>query len=139
LRNKPILDFTSYNNTELQNVKLSDDKREIIIEEGRQKLKLCKIPIKIGSYKDYLVNFEIKRTEDLDNVIYFDFFSDGYENPEEGFILTNETIGEEYMQVVKVLNSNKVPHDANIYFRMYTYSGGEAVIRNLAVYEIAYD
>ena len=64
---------------------------------------------------------------------------DGYKNQEEGFILTNETIGEEYTQVVKVLNSNKVPYDTNIYFRMYTYSGGEALIRNLAVYEVAYD
>jgi hypothetical protein len=134
----PILDFTSYNNAELQNVKLSDDKREIIIEEGRQKLKLCKIPIKISSDKDYLVNFEIKRTKDLDNVIYFDFIGDGYENPEQEFILTPETIGEEYMQVVRVLNSNKVPYDTNIYFRMYTYSGGEVIIRNLEIYEVEY-
>ena len=138
LRNKPILDFTSYNNAELQNVKLSDDKREIIIEEGREKLKLCKIPVKISSYKDYLINFEIKRTKDLDNVIYFNFIGGGYENPEQEFILTPETIGEEYMQVVKVLNSNKVPDDTNIYFRIYTYSGGEGIIRNLEIYEIEY-
>lgn len=133
---KLILDFREYSNGEFQNSKLSSDKKEIIIEEGENKLKICKIPITINSGTDYLISFKIKKTENLDNVIYFDLFGEYYDRPEQEFNLKPEKISEDYTQIVEVLNSNKVPPNIDIYFRIFTYSTGEAIIKDLEIYDI---
>ena len=134
----PILDFTSYSNAEFQNMKLSEDKREIIIEEGKEKLKLCKIPIKISSNKDYLVSFEIRRTKGLESPISFDFIGDGYDNPEQEFVLNPDYVGADYTQIIQIMNSNEIPSNIGVYFRIFTYSEEEVIIRNLEVYEVEY-
>jgi hypothetical protein len=134
----PILDFASYRNAEFQNMKLSEDKREIIIEEGREKLKLCKIPIKVSSNKDYLVSFEIRRTKGLEYPISFDFIGDDYDNPEQEFVLNPDYVGADYTQIIQIINSNEIPSNIGVYFRIFTYSEEEVIIRNLEVYEVEY-
>lgn len=135
---KIILDFKEFIKAEFQNTKLSSDKKEIIIEKGENILKLCKIPINIKSSTNYLISFKIKKTNGLDNLINFDFFAQGYDNPEQEFHLEPERFGEDYTHIVDILNSGKVPSDTSIYFRIFTYSRGEAKIKDLKIYELPY-
>lgn len=137
--NYPILDFNAYRDGEFQNSRLSTNNKEIIFEGDKNKLKLCEIPIVIKNNKDYLISFEIKRASSLDNVIYFDFFGESYDNPKQEFNLKLDEVGIEFKQVNKVLNSGNIPLNSNIYFRIFTWASGGFVIRNLEIYEIDYD
>jgi len=133
---KLIFDYNSYSNIEFQNSKLSEDNKEIIIEEGEGKLKLCKIPIIIESNKNYIISFEIRKVKNLDNIIYFDFSGDNYDKREQEFILEPNSISEDYTRVSQILNSGRVPNNTNVNFRVFTYSSGEIIIRNLEIYQI---
>lgn len=125
-----------YGDIEFQNSELSTDGKEIIIKEGEKVLKSVKIPVNIESDKDYLVSLEIRKTKDLDGAVHFDFFGDGYDNSEQEFALQPYYIDENYKKVNQLLNSSKIPSNTNIYFRIFTYSSGSFVVKNLVIYEI---
>ncbi|MCL5071199.1 MAG: glycosyltransferase family 39 protein [Actinobacteria bacterium] len=134
---EPVLDYNSFAEAEFENTGLSDDKKEIIIEEGRADLlKTFKIPLIIESGKDYLISFEIKKTDDLNNALYFDFFGEGYDNSDQEFVLEPVEVHNEFLQIRYVLNSGQIPDNTETFFRMYTYSIGETQIRNLEIFEV---
>lgn len=137
-KSSSILDFNMFGSGEFQNSKLSKNNNEIIIEKDENKLKLCKIPITINDNRDYLISMEMKATENLDNVINFDFYGEGYDNPEQQFVIRPDDISKDYAQIIWVVNSGEITSKTNVYFRIFTYSKGEAVIRNLEIYEIEY-
>jgi len=134
-KSRLIFDFNDYAKGEFQNSRLSKDNKEIIIGEGKQKLKLCKMPITIESDKDYIISFKIKKVKDLNNVISFDFFGEGYDRPEQEFSLKSTDIGKDFKQVNIIINSGEVPYATKIYFRIFTYADGGAIIRELEIYD----
>lgn len=131
--NKSLIYPDIYSDFSLKNVTLSDDKE--LVFKNEESLSVCEIPVLIKSNTNYLVIFEIKETEDLDDSINFDFYGDGYDNPEQEFNLNISNVNQNYKQFYCVLNTGEVPSDAEIYFRIFTYSGGEAIIRKLYLFE----
>jgi len=120
---------------ELRYSKISEDGEEIAIEEGEKVLKYIKFPVDIESDSDYLVSFKIKKIKNLDNFIHFDFFGEGY-SLEQDYGVEHTFIDEEYKKVKKLISVGNVPSGKDIYFRIFTYSGGSAKIEELAVYKI---
>jgi hypothetical protein len=114
---------------------LSDDGEGIIFDEGSGMLKSASFKVDIESGKDYLVSFDIKRLSNLNNIVYFDFFGEGYDNSEQEFSLDSDDIGDIYVEVNRIINSGEVP-DGDIYFRIFTYSEGSFKINNLDIYEV---
>ncbi|MDD3819565.1 MAG: hypothetical protein PHG41_07025 [Actinomycetota bacterium] len=122
---------------EQEHSSIVEDKRKIILEEGEGVLKYVKIPINIKSGQDYLVSFDIKRTSThLDNDIFFDFFGDGYDNPAQEFKIEHTFIDRDYKKINRLINSGDVPDGTDVYFRVFTYSGGSVKIENLAIYRV---
>ncbi|MGZ5551614.1 MAG: hypothetical protein ACXWE7_12590 [Nitrososphaeraceae archaeon] len=115
---------------------LTKDDGEIIIEEGKNILKYIKFPVAIESDQDYLVSFRIKKIEDLDNAIHFDFFSDGYDNLKQEFEVKHTYIDGNYKRINELINSGEVPSGENIYFRIFTNSSGSLEIKDLSIYKI---
>jgi len=120
---------------ELEYSKISEDGGEIIIEEGEKVLKYIKFPVDIESESDYLVSFKIKKIKNLDNFIHIGFLGEGY-SPEQDYGVEHTNIGEEYKEVNELINVGDVPSDKDIYFRIFTYSGGIVGIKDLVVYKI---
>jgi len=135
-RSNLIIDFSNYTDGEFQHSFLSEDNKEIITEEASQTLKLIKIPIEISSNKDYVITFKIKKVEDLDNIICFDFSGKNYDEKEQEFTLEPEKVNKDYARVTNVLSSSNVPSNTDISFRIFTYSGGGIIIKDLEIYEL---
>jgi hypothetical protein len=114
---------------------LSDDGEGIIFDERSGMLKSASFKVDIESGKDYLVSFDIKRLSNLNNIVYFDFFGEDYDNPEQEFSLDSDDIGDIYVEVNRIINSGKVP-DGDIYFRIFTYSEGSFKINDPVIYEV---
>jgi len=98
-------------------------------------LSLPVFKVDIESGKDYLVSFDIKRLSNLNNIVYFDFFGEGYDNSEQEFSLDSDDIGDIYVEVNRIINSGEVP-DGDIYFRIFTYSGGSLIVYKPVIYEV---
>jgi len=120
---------------ELEYSKISEDGEEIIIEEGEKILKYIKFPVVIESGSDYLVSFKIKKIKNLDNFIHFDFFGEGY-SIEQDYGVEHTYIDEEYKEVNELINVGDVPSNKDIYFRIFTHSGGSLEIKDLKLYKI---
>ncbi len=133
---EPVLDKVRYSEAEFKHSWLSTDKSEIIIGGGENTAKLYKITIDIEIDRDYMVSFEIRENKKLDNYIHFDFSGDNYDDPNQEFYLDPDDIGEEYMKVERVINSEGIPSGTNIYFRVFTDSVGEFSIKDLEIHEI---
>jgi hypothetical protein len=133
---EPVLDKNLYSKAEFDSSKLSQDKSVIIISGSQNKLKFYKAPVEIKSNKDYLINFEIKKNKELDNNIHFDFSGNGYDNPNQEFSLSPDDITQEYTKISRIINSEKVPSDSNIFFRIFTNSGGEISVKDLEIHEV---
>ena len=132
-----ILDLSSFKNAVFENCRLSDDGKSIIFDEGRTDLlKRSKIPVALKNNTDYLISFEIKKIEDLNNTIYLDFMGSEYDNPEQEFILRPTDIYQEFVQIKRIINTENIPRDITVYFRIFTTSVGEIEIKNLEIYEI---
>lgn len=129
----PILDKRTYGEAEFNGFKLSSDKSEIISAD-RNKLKIYKNLTDIESNEDYIISFEIKRNDELDDSINFDFYGEGYDNPDQEFTLSPNDITGEYVKVSRVINSEEVPPDTDIFFRMFTGSVGEISVKDLEIY-----
>lgn len=71
----------------------------------------------------------------MDNIISFDFFGGGYDNPEQEFSLNNVEIESDWNRVNRIINSGSIP-DTDIYFRVFTRSSGSIKIEDLVIYEI---
>src|SRR4030066_449395 len=83
-----------------------------------------------------MVSFEIKENKKVEGFIHFDFTGDNYDNPDAEFNLNPGDVGEEYIKVKRIINSGEVPSKDNIYFRLFTNSGGEFSIKNLEIHEV---
>jgi hypothetical protein len=115
---------------------LSEDGEGIIFDEGSGLLKSASFKVDIESGKDYLISFDIRRLRNLNNIVYFDFFGEGYDNSEQEFGLDSDDIwGDRYLKINRIINSGKVP-DGDIYFRIFTYSEGSFKVNNLEIYEV---
>jgi hypothetical protein len=114
---------------------LSEDGEGIIFDEGSGMLKSASFKVDIESGKDYLVSFDIKRLSNLNNIVYFDFFGEGYDNPEQEFSLDSDDIMYYYIGVNRLINSGKVP-EGDIYFRIFTYSEGSFKVNDPVIYEV---
>jgi len=132
---EPILDESAYGKAELVGFMLSPDKSKIIISGNRDELKVYKAHIGIESNEDYIISFEIKRNEGLNDYIHFDFYGNGYDSPDQEFALSPDDITEEYTAVSMLINSKEVLPDTDIFFRIFTNSGGNVEIKDLEVYK----
>ena len=133
---EPVLNKNLHSEAELANSNLSNDGNKIIFNKSQQTLKLFKVPINIKNNKGYLISFEIKSSNKLDNVIHFDFFGEGYDNPKQEFHLTPDNIDKEYIKINRFINSEKLPSDTDIYFRIFGTFTGEVMVKNLEIYEV---
>jgi hypothetical protein len=127
--------FEELGDGEFVNARISEDGEGIIMDEGSGMLKSAIFPVNIESGKDYFVSFKIRRLSQLDNVVYFDFFGEGYDDPDQEFIIESDDIGVGYKRANRLINSGDVPA-SDIYFRVFTYSGGSFKIDELAIYEV---
>jgi hypothetical protein len=123
-------------NIELKHASISGDEDEIIIKEGDNLLKYIKFPVDIESNNDYLVSFRIKKLSDLNNTLFFDFFSDGYDDPEQEFYIKHTDIDDSYKNITMLINSGSVPVGKDIYFRIFTNSGGSIKIEDLTFQKV---
>jgi len=122
---------------EFKNSSLDYNEENIIKISGEGRVpKLYKVPINIESNKDYMVVFDIGGDGNLDKNIFFDFYGEGYDFPEQEFSLTCEEITEDYKRIERIINSKDVPENTDIYFRIYTTSGGKLWIKGLVIYEL---
>jgi len=127
--------FKDIREGEFTNARISEDGNGIIIDEGSNILKSAIFQVNIESGKDYLVSFKINRLSQLDNIVYFDFFGEGYDNPAQEFSLDSDNIGWVYKRVNRLINPGAVT-DGNVFFRVFTYSGGSLKIEDLIIYEV---
>ena len=81
-----------------------------------------------------MISFNIKEVEDIDNIISFDLFGDGYDNPEQEFSLDSDDIGGEWKKINRIISSGNTPDDT--FFRIFTNSSGSIKIEDLVIYEI---
>jgi len=130
-----ILDKTGYNMAESNGCILSEDGAEIIFDAEGNTVKLFKVGINIEDSRNYIINFKIKKNENLDNFIHFDFYGDDYDELDNEFSLAPDSIKEDYMEIEKVINSGDIPSGCDIYFRIFTSSAGEFSIKDLEIHE----
>jgi len=130
-----VLGKSTYGKAEFNGSGLSPDGTEIIISESQNKLKIYKAPVDIESNEDYIISFEIKRDEELDDSIHFDFYGSGYDSPDQEFTLAPDDITEEYIKVSRVINSEEIPPGTDIFFRIFTDSGGDISVKYLEIYQ----
>lgn len=133
---KPTFDEAQYDKGEFKDSWLSADKNELIIGGSHGTEKLYKVPINIERNKDYLISFEIKQNKKVENYIHFDFYGDNYGNGSQEFYLAPDSIKEEYIRVERIINSENVPSNSDIYFRIFTESIGEFSIKNLEIHKV---
>jgi hypothetical protein len=126
------LDDKDYN---CMNSKFSKIENIIKFEQGPC-LKSIEIPVQIKAEKNYLISFEIRKFESMDNVVYFDYYGNGYDETSQEFILKPEEITTDFNRIHRDLNSGEVPLGTDIYFRIFTNSNGPLEIRDLEIYEV---
>ncbi|MCJ7472828.1 MAG: YfhO family protein, partial [Actinobacteria bacterium] len=130
----PILDKSTYSKAEFSGSRLSTDKSEIIMSGSQNKPRVYKAPAGIESNGDYMISFEIKKNKELYDSIHFDFYGNGYDSPDQEFVLSPGDISEEYIKVSRIINSGEIPPDTDIFFRMFTNSGGDISVKDLEIY-----
>lgn len=116
---------------------ISEDGNIIVMEEGENVVKYIKFPVNIESGQDYWIGFRIKEITNLDNYIHFDFYGDGYDNPEQEFSVEHTHIDKIHKEIRQLINVGNVSPNANVFFRIYTYSKGSVEITNLKIYKVS--
>ena len=129
-----ILDKSTYSKAEFSGSRLSTDKSEIIMSGSQNKPRVYKAPAGIESNGDYMISFEIKKNKESDDSIHFDFYGNGYDGPDQEFVMNPDDISEEYIKVSRIINSGEIPPDTDIFFRMFTNSGGDISVKDLEIY-----
>jgi len=101
-------------------------------------LKYFQVPINIENDTNYLVTFKIKQNIKMDNRVSFDFFGDAYDKPQQEFYLEPSSIkDDEFTPVGRIINSGNLNDDIEVFFRIFSYSSGQFIIRNLKIYKIS--
>ncbi len=134
-KGEPVLQGLK-SNAEFKHSSLDSEENIIKISGEGNVTKFYKVPINIESDKDYMITFNIKANGTLDDNIFFDFYGDRYDFLEQDLNIAFGEIGEEYARFEMIINSNDVPENTDIYFRVYTTSGGEIWIKDLTINEL---
>jgi len=135
IKDKDILTERDFNkNTKLTNSKIIDNTLILLDEEN--KLKLYKKEVNIESNTIYLISFNIRSMEELDNFIHIDFSGTNYDNAEQEFTISPLDITNSYKKVENLIDSSEVPKNEKIYFRIFTNSRGGVEINNLNIYKV---
>ena len=129
---KTIFDFNSFDKNKIQSSGCNIDDDKIILGDNTDELKMFQFPVNIESDTYYIVSFDIKKNEILNNHIYFNFYGDNYDEYNE---LAPDRIIDDYIEIKYMFNSGKVP-SGNIYFKISTYSSGEIEFKNLAIFKV---
>lgn len=140
-------DYKNYNNSLSHNnvkndtdidydVSIDNIENVISFNSKQNNLKILSIPVNIKPQKNYLVEFEIKIASQIDNIINFDFFGNGYDNAEQEFILKPEMVKNNFTKIQKTLNSGNIPKNTNTNFRIFSTAIGNIEIKNLKIFEI---
>ena len=134
---EPVIKESYYEKIEYNNSRFLDDKTISIKGDGNT-LSYFSIPIKIDSNKKYMISFYIKeeRISKIDNIIYFDFFGSDYDDSMQEFFLELDDIGTDYKYISRVLNSENIPEETDIRFRIYANAIGEVNIKDLEIHEV---
>jgi len=131
-----VLDHMNYENCEFINSRLLLDESEVILSGERDKLKSYKVPIQVDDNKDYLISLYISIDENVNGAVHFDFYGTNYDRAEQEFYLDPEDMERSYKKITNVIDAGLVPDDEEVYFRIFTYSGGECRIKDLEIYEV---
>jgi hypothetical protein len=131
-----VLDQNDYENADFVNSRLLPDENEIMLSGERDKLKVYEVPIDIDNNKDYLVSLYISIDEDVNSAVHFDFYGSDYDRAEQEFYLDPDDIEKDYKKITYTVNSGTVPDEEDVYFRVFTYSGGECRVKDLEIYEV---
>lgn len=120
----------------LKNIKVSyvNNKEYIFVFEGLDSF--IEIPIKIKSDSKYLISFDIKKENIINDELVFDFYSNGYDSPEQQFSLDNYDLDYNYIKITKILKSGNVPKNENILFRIRIKNTGRVSIKDLNIFEV---
>ena len=138
---EPVLKDSNYEKAEFNNSKFSEDKIIYINGDGNT-LSYFNIPIKIDSNKKYMISFYIneRKISKIDNIIFFDFFGSNYDYSIQEFFLRPDDIGTDYKYISRILDSENIPEEIDIHFRIYTNTVGEVSIKDLEIHEVkSYD
>ena len=123
-------------NLKSKNVQFDNETNEILFDNKDNVLKIIEIPFSVEKNKDYMVSFEIKSENKLNNFVFFDFFAPKYDSGDQEFSLKPEEIPNGYTKISKVINSGNLPEDAIPLFRVFTKSRNSFSIKNLSVHEL---
>jgi len=129
---KTIFDFNLFDKNKIQCSGCNIDDEKIILGDNTGELKMFQFPIDIESDTYYIVSFDIKKNEILNNHIYFNFYGDNYDEYNE---LAPDRIIDDYIEIKYMFNSGKVP-SGNIYFKISTYSSGKIEFKNLVIFKV---
>ena len=108
-----------------------------MIDSDTNSLRYITLPLKLEKNSDYLITFIIQNIEKLDNNIFIDFFGENYDNPQQEFYLDPETIKKQtLLRVRRILNSGELKNTEETFFRIFTNSTGQVIIKDLKIFKI---
>jgi len=119
-----------------KHVRYNSDSNEILFDGNKNVLKIIEIPLAAKKNTDYMISFEIKYKEKLDNFVFFDFFAPEYDSQEQEFFLSPDEISEDFIKIDRIINSGDVPNNVDLSFRIFTKSGGSFSVKNLSLHEL---
>lgn len=101
-------------------------------------IKIVNIPVNIKNNTDYIIIFQAMAESPLDNNIHFDFFGANYDsNNQEFYLLPSNFIDKkDFITIKQIINSNSIPKNTEVYFRIFTQSQGKIIIKNLEIAEL---
>lgn len=130
------LEITEIKFSHMENYFITQFNKNIKLEQQIENLKIFFHPIDIKNETYYLVEFKIKSLSDLTNQIYFDFYGDGYDNISQEFNLSSEDLDKNYITISQIINSENIPADTKIFFRVSTDFSNEIIIKDLKIEEV---
>lgn len=130
-----ILDWSKKQDIEYKNLDIIQNDN-LFFEKGEGSNKYIKIPVNIHNNSEYLAAFYIRKRSEMDNLIFFDFYGNGYDDPKQEFLLRPNDVQKEFILVKKIINTSDIPKDTQVYFRIFTNSKSEIEIKDLQIFEI---
>jgi hypothetical protein len=131
-----VLDHNDHKNADFVNSRLLPDENEIVLSGESNKLKFYKVPVNIDDDKDYLISLYISIDENVNSAVHFDFYGNDYDRAKQEFYLDPDDMEKNYKKITYTINSGIVPDGEDVYFRIFTYSGGEYRVKDLEIYEV---
>ena len=134
-----INDSSNKNQIEMKDFSFSEtsvDKEIVMNDSSKKTLKYLKIPINLNGATDYLISFSIIKNAKLDNKIFIDFFGANYDNPDQEFSIDPDKIsGSDFIKIRRVINSGDINKTKEIFFRIFSQSSGQFIIKDLKIYK----